>query len=146
MAIRVVLADDSRAVRDVLAEILKKSPEIDLVALADDEPTLLAAIEAFRPDVVVTDVRMPPTGTDEGVRVAELLATTWTEHDGNAERASPTYHERLRPYVEQCQAFALEGAPIMVPLTQEALDERNATFREYAAKFASEPSARQRTS
>ena len=76
MAIRVVLADDSRAVRDVLAEILKKSPEIDLVALADDELTLLAAIEAFRPDVVVTDVRMPPTGTDEGVRVAELLATT----------------------------------------------------------------------
>ena len=46
------------------------------------------------------------------------------------------YHERLRPYVEQCQAFAHEGAPIMVPATQEALDARNATFREYAAKFA----------
>jgi DNA-binding NarL/FixJ family response regulator len=70
MAIRVVLADDSRAVRDVLAEILNRSPEIQLVALADDEPTLLAAIEAFRPDVVVTDVRMPPTGTDEGVQIA----------------------------------------------------------------------------
>jgi chemotaxis response regulator CheB len=52
MAIRVVLADDSRAVRDVLAENLNESSEIDLVALADDEPTLLAAIEAFRPDVV----------------------------------------------------------------------------------------------
>ena len=76
MAIRVVLADDSRAVRDVLAEILNKSSEIDVVALADDEPTLLAAIEAFWPDVVVTDVRMPPTATDEGVRVAESLATT----------------------------------------------------------------------
>ncbi len=76
MAIRVVLADDSREVRDVLAEILNESSAIDLVALADDEPTLLAAIEAFRPDVVVTDVRMPPTATDEGVRVAEALATT----------------------------------------------------------------------
>jgi len=76
MAIRVVLADDSRPVRDILAEILNESSEIDLVALADDEPTLLAAIEAFRPDVVVTDIRMPPTGTDEGVRVAESLATT----------------------------------------------------------------------
>ena len=76
MAIRVVLADDSREVRDVLVEILNESSEIDLVALADDEPTLLAAIEAFRPDVVVTDVRMPPTATDEGVRVAESLATT----------------------------------------------------------------------
>src|SRR3954470_4880114 len=76
MAIRVVLADDSRAVRDVLAEILNRSPEVDLVALADDEPTLLAAIEQFSPDVVVTDIRMPPTGTDEGVRVAESLART----------------------------------------------------------------------
>jgi len=85
-------------------------------------------------------------GTTLAMVAAETLATTWTEHDGDTERASPAYHERLRPYVEQCQAFALEGAPIMVPLTQEALDERNATFREYAAKFASEPSARQRTS
>jgi DNA-binding NarL/FixJ family response regulator len=76
MAIRVVLADDSREVREVLAQILNESSDIDLVALADDEPTLLAAIEAFRPDVVVTDVRMPPTATDEGVRVAESLATT----------------------------------------------------------------------
>ncbi|MEY3665804.1 MAG: hypothetical protein RLZZ153_1986, partial [Pseudomonadota bacterium] len=42
----------------------------------------------------------------------------------------------LRPYVEQCQAFAHEGAPIMVPATQEALDARNATFREYAARYS----------
>jgi 2-polyprenyl-6-methoxyphenol hydroxylase-like FAD-dependent oxidoreductase len=75
-------------------------------------------------------------GTTLAMVAAETLANTWTEHDGDTERASPTYHERLRPYVEQCQAFALEGAPIMVPLTQEALDERNATFREYATKFA----------
>ena len=73
--IRVVLADDSVSVRDVLARILSRSPDIDLVATAEDEPTLLAAIEDTRPDVVVTDVRMPPSGTDEGVRVAERLAT-----------------------------------------------------------------------
>jgi len=76
VAIRVVLADDSVAVRDVLAQILTRSPDIEVVATADDEPTLLAAIEETRPDVVVTDVRMPPTGTDEGVRVAARLATT----------------------------------------------------------------------
>jgi DNA-binding NarL/FixJ family response regulator len=75
VSIRVVLADDSVAVRDVLAQILERSPDIDLVATADDEPALLAAIEETRPDVVVTDVRMPPTGTDEGVRVAARLAT-----------------------------------------------------------------------
>jgi DNA-binding NarL/FixJ family response regulator len=75
VSIRVVLADDSVVVRDVLAQILERSPDIDLVATADDEPTLLAAIEETRPDVVVTDVRMPPTGTDEGLRVAARLAT-----------------------------------------------------------------------
>jgi DNA-binding NarL/FixJ family response regulator len=56
-------------------QILDRSPSVDIVATADDEPTLLAAIAKTRPDVVVTDVRMPPTGTDEGVRVAERLAT-----------------------------------------------------------------------
>jgi DNA-binding NarL/FixJ family response regulator len=75
LPIRVVLADDSVAVREVLAQILNRSPDIDVVAIADDEPALLAAIEETRPDVVVTDVRMPPTGTDEGVRVAGRLAT-----------------------------------------------------------------------
>jgi DNA-binding NarL/FixJ family response regulator len=74
--IRVLLADDSIPVRDVLAQILDQSPDIDVVGIADDEPTLLAAIEETRPDVVVTDVRMPPTGTDEGVRVAARLAAT----------------------------------------------------------------------
>jgi DNA-binding NarL/FixJ family response regulator len=74
--IRVVLADDSLAVRDVLVQILSRSRDIDLVEVADDEPTLLAAVEHTRPAVVVTDVRMPPTGTDEGVRVAERLATS----------------------------------------------------------------------
>jgi DNA-binding NarL/FixJ family response regulator len=74
--IRVVLADDSAAIRAVLAEILQRSPDVELVATAHDEPTLLAAIEETRPDVVVTDVRMPPTGTDEGVRVAGRLAAT----------------------------------------------------------------------
>lgn len=75
-------------------------------------------------------------GTTLAMFAAETLATTWTEHGGDMQAASPVYHERLRPYVAQCQAFAHEGAPIMVPATQEALDQRNATFREYAAKFA----------
>jgi 2-polyprenyl-6-methoxyphenol hydroxylase-like FAD-dependent oxidoreductase len=75
-------------------------------------------------------------GTTLAMVSAELLATTWTEHGGDTAAASPAYHERLRPYVEQCQAFATVGAPIMVPATQQALDERNETFREYARKFA----------
>lgn len=73
-------------------------------------------------------------GTTLAMVSAEALATTWTDSNGDTRAASPIYHERLRPYVEQCQAFAHEGAPIMVPMTQEALDRRNATFRAYAAK------------
>jgi DNA-binding NarL/FixJ family response regulator len=61
--------------REVLERILNASPDIDLVATAGDAPTLLIAIEETRPDVVVTDIRMPPTGTDEGLQVAERLAT-----------------------------------------------------------------------
>lgn len=73
-------------------------------------------------------------GTTLAMVSAETLATTWTTHGGDAAAASPAYHERLRPYVDQCQAFAHEGAPIMVPATQAALDARNAMFREAAAK------------
>lgn len=71
-----MLAEDSLVVRDVLVQILTRAPDIDLAAIAGDVPTLLAAIDATRPDVVVTDVRMPPGGADEGVRVAERLAAT----------------------------------------------------------------------
>jgi 2-polyprenyl-6-methoxyphenol hydroxylase-like FAD-dependent oxidoreductase len=75
-------------------------------------------------------------GTTLAMVSAETLATTWTECGCNMEAASAIHHQRLRPYVDQCQAFAHEGAPIMVPATQEALDARNANFREVAARFA----------
>ncbi|MDI3384560.1 FAD-dependent monooxygenase [Xenophilus aerolatus] len=75
-------------------------------------------------------------GTTLAMVSAELLATTWTAHGGDMAAASPHYHAQLRPYVQQCQAFAHEGAPIMVPPTQEALDRRNAQFRAYAAQHA----------
>ena len=75
-------------------------------------------------------------GTTLAMVSAETLATTWTECGGDLSAAAPLHQERLRPYVDQCQAFAHEGAPIMVPATQEALDARNANFRECAAKFA----------
>lgn len=80
-------------------------------------------------------------GTTLAMVSAEILANTWTEHAGRMETASPAYHAQLRPYVAQCQAFAAEGAPIMVPPTQEALEERNAMFRAYAARFAATASS-----
>jgi DNA-binding NarL/FixJ family response regulator len=73
MAIRVVFADDSYLIREAVTKLLASDGEIDLVATCEDLDSLLEAIEAEQPDVVLTDIRMPPDGTDEGIRASEYL-------------------------------------------------------------------------
>ena len=76
MAIRVVLAEDHYLLREGIRRLLESDPQVDVVAACGDFGSLLAAVAAERPDVVVTDIRMPPTNLDEGVRAAEHLRTT----------------------------------------------------------------------
>jgi DNA-binding NarL/FixJ family response regulator len=71
--IRVVYADDSFLIREALERVLERLDEVQIVAGCGDGETLLAAVEEHEPDVVVTDVRMPPSGDDEGIRVANRL-------------------------------------------------------------------------
>jgi DNA-binding NarL/FixJ family response regulator len=71
--IRVVIAEDNYLLREGLAQLLAAAAEIELVACCSDLPELERAIEDFSPDVVITDIRMPPTGTDEGLRAADRL-------------------------------------------------------------------------
>jgi DNA-binding NarL/FixJ family response regulator len=73
VAIKVVLAEDTYLVRESVRRLLMTEPDIDLVAVCDDYDSLLSAIGSTEPDVVLTDIRMPPTGTDEGIRAAERL-------------------------------------------------------------------------
>ena len=73
MPIRIVLADDHYLVREGVAALIGTEPELELVATCEDHDSAMAAIDEHRPDVVVTDIRMPPTGTDEGVRIAARL-------------------------------------------------------------------------
>jgi DNA-binding NarL/FixJ family response regulator len=73
MGIRVAIAEDSLLVREGLEQLLGSEPTIDLVASCGDLPSLLAAVDTRAPDVVVTDIRMPPSGTDEGIRAAVEL-------------------------------------------------------------------------
>jgi DNA-binding NarL/FixJ family response regulator len=73
MPVAIALADDSLIVREGVAQILAAESEMRVVASCGDLPSLLEAVEAERPDVVVTDIRMPPTSTDEGIRLATLL-------------------------------------------------------------------------
>jgi DNA-binding NarL/FixJ family response regulator len=71
--IKVVLAEDSYLVREGVRRLLESEPDIDLVGVCEDYDSLLEAIAGAEPDVLLTDIRMPPTGTDEGVRAAEQL-------------------------------------------------------------------------
>ena len=76
MAIRLVLAEDHYLVREGVRRLLELRPEFEVVAVCSDLGSLLAAVEAERPDVVVTDIRMPPDGIDEGIQAAERLRET----------------------------------------------------------------------
>jgi DNA-binding NarL/FixJ family response regulator len=73
---RVVLADDSYLVREALTHVLAVADGIEVVAACADRDSLLEAIRAEQPDVVVTDIRMPPSETDEGLQVAATLRET----------------------------------------------------------------------
>lgn len=76
MPIRIVLAEDHYLVREGMRRLLETSPEVEVVAACEDLESLLAAVAAEQPDVVLTDIRMPPTSTDEGIRAAERLRDT----------------------------------------------------------------------
>jgi DNA-binding NarL/FixJ family response regulator len=76
MPIRVVLAEDHYLVREGVRRLLATQPDLEIAAVCTDLDSLLAAVEAESPDVVVTDIRMPPGGTDEGIQAAERLRET----------------------------------------------------------------------
>jgi DNA-binding NarL/FixJ family response regulator len=74
--LRVVIADDSYLVREAIAHVLASEPGLELVATCADGEALLAAIDVERPDVVLTDARMPPSGDREGITIANCLRET----------------------------------------------------------------------
>jgi DNA-binding NarL/FixJ family response regulator len=73
VALRVVLAEDNYLVREGVGKLIDLEDDLEVVAVCADYPALVKAVEQEVPDVVVTDIRMPPTGTDEGIRAANEL-------------------------------------------------------------------------
>lgn len=73
VAVRVVLAEDNALLREGLENVLARADGVSVVGTAADEGSLRALVESASPDVVVTDIRMPPTSTDEGIKVAAWL-------------------------------------------------------------------------
>ena len=76
MAVRLVLGEDNYLVREGIASLLEAIEDVELLATSDTYSSLLAAIQEHEPDVVLTDIRMPPTFTDEGLRIA-----TWVRQN-----------------------------------------------------------------
>jgi DNA-binding NarL/FixJ family response regulator len=79
MTVRVVVAEDSLLAREGVMRVLERADDIEVVGACSDAATLRRTIEEAQPDVVLTDIRMPPSGTDEGIRVAEELRASHPE-------------------------------------------------------------------
>src|SRR5438067_1528408 len=71
--IRVALAEDNVLLREGVSRLVSANEEFELVGTASDLPQLLALVREQLPDVVITDIRMPPTGTNEGIQAAAWL-------------------------------------------------------------------------
>ena len=145
MSIRVVLGEDSYLASEGIARVLEHADEIELVATRVDLPSLRTAVEEERPDVVLTDIRMPPTGTDEGIRLANELQTSHPEigvvvlsqhsepayatalfQDGSSRRAY-LLKERVRNAAELTRAVraVADGGSYVDPMVVEKLLRAN---------------------
>ena len=95
--IRVAIADDAYVVRAGLAAMLETAPEVEVVGVCADGNELGSTIASARPEVVITDVRMPPSGDGEGIAIATRLR----------ERAPEVGVIVLTQFVESAYAVAL---------------------------------------
>jgi DNA-binding NarL/FixJ family response regulator len=77
--VRVAVAEDSYLIRESLSQMLGNDPSIELLAVCADGEELQATIDELDPDVVITDIRMPPSGGEEGIRIAQRLRHTRPE-------------------------------------------------------------------
>lgn len=76
MAIRCILAEDNYLVREGIRVLLELQEDVELLDCCEDFDSLIASVSKHEPDVVITDIRMPPTSTDEGIRASEQIRET----------------------------------------------------------------------
>ena len=79
MPIRIVVGEDNYLALEAISRVLESEEDIEIVASGSDLATIRRAVEDEQPDVVLTDIQMPPTRTDEGIRLANELRTTHPE-------------------------------------------------------------------
>jgi DNA-binding NarL/FixJ family response regulator len=110
VSLRVALGEDSFLAREGISRALEADDDIALVATCADYDSLRAAVGETEPDVVLTDIRMPPSHTDEGIRLAEELRET---HPGVgvvvlSQYAEPLYAMKLLEHGSDRRAYLLK--------------------------------------
>jgi DNA-binding NarL/FixJ family response regulator len=115
LPIRVVVAEDNYLVREGVRRLLETRADLEVAAACGDLDSLLAAVQAERPDVVLTDIRMPPEHRDEGIRAAQMLRASDPELGVVV----------LSQYAEPAYALALleSGADRRAYLLKERIDD-----------------------
>jgi DNA-binding NarL/FixJ family response regulator len=141
VTLRVIVAEDALLVREGIARLLGAQPDVVVTALVEDLPSLLAAVAADPPDVVLTDIRMPPTGTDEGIQAATQLRESHPDlgvvvlsqyaepayalalFDGGSERRAYLLKERVSDPDQIVQALreVANGGSVVDPKVVEGL-------------------------
>jgi DNA-binding NarL/FixJ family response regulator len=139
--IRLVLAEDQYLVREGVRRLLDTQDDLEVAAVCDDLESLLAAVDAESPDVVVTDIRMPPSDSDEGIQAAARLRETHPEVgvvvlsqyatptyalallDGGSEGRAYLLKERVKDIGQLAGAIrtVAEGGSVMDPKVVDAL-------------------------
>jgi DNA-binding NarL/FixJ family response regulator len=110
-ALSVIVAEDDFLVREGIRQVLNAGDgDFRITALCGDFDSVLAAVESAPPDVVVTDIRMPPTHTDEGIRIAAHLRSS-SPRTGVvvlSQYAGPGYALRLLEKGSEGRAYLLK--------------------------------------
>jgi DNA-binding NarL/FixJ family response regulator len=148
--IRIVLAEDQYLVREGLRSVLETQEGLEVVSVCGDLDSLLVTVAAERPDVVVTDIRMPPGNTDEGIQAATRLRETDPEVgvvvlsqyatpgyllallNGGSERRGYLLKERVKDLEQLAAAIraVAEGGSVFDPKVVEILVAENARSEE----------------
>lgn len=112
MTIRIVVGEDNYLALEAISRVLESEGDIEIVASGSDLPSLRRAIEEERPDVVLTDIQMPPARTDEGIRLASELRATHPEVGVVilSQHAEPLYATELLAEGSQRRAYLLKDS------------------------------------
>lgn len=127
VALRVVFADDNYLVREGVSALLAEIDGIDLVDTAVDSQSLMKSVAENSPDAVLTDIRMPPTHTNEGIEAAKRIRT---EHPGVGVVVLSQYVEE--DYVFELLADGVAGMGYLLKERVTDLDELVRALREVA--------------